>query len=175
MLISKRVALALVSFFTLAVFFGLYATSASVVFASFVRSYYCIPHGEGKVECCSQIKGTQWCTICDDTKPPSNCGSRFPEPLGVAPPPPSTSTCPKNTAVDANGKCAPLTQGPQTPSTTTPKDTTGAIEQPPSANLAQQPKSQTICPDGSAPDANSQCPTTGNQNPQSLANNNIII
>jgi hypothetical protein len=60
-----------------------------------------------------------------------------------------------------------LTQGPQTPSTTTPKDTTGAIEQPPSANLAQQPKS--------LPDANSQCPTTGNQNPQSLANNNIII
>lgn len=107
----------------------MYANSASVVFAAaFVRDYYCIPHGDGLVECCSEIKGLQWCTICDDTKPPSNCGTRFPEPLGVAPPPPSTKTCPENTALDANGNCAPLTQGPKEPSspkldcTTNPND-----------------------------------------------------
>lgn len=40
-----------------------------------------------------------------------------PPPSGVAPPP-STKTCPQNTAVDANGNCAPVTQGPkETPST----------------------------------------------------------
>ena len=27
-------------------------------------------------------------------------------------PPPSTKTCPENTAIDANGNCTPLTQGP---------------------------------------------------------------
>jgi hypothetical protein len=40
-----------------------------------------------------------------------------PPPSGVAPPP-STQTCPENTALDANGNCAPVTQGPkETPST----------------------------------------------------------
>jgi len=81
--------------------------------------------------------------------------------------------------VDANGKCAPLTQGPQTSSTTAPKGATGTIEQPPTNLASPQPPSTsqtTTCPDGSTPDANGQCPppptTTGNQNPQSLTNNN---
>jgi hypothetical protein len=35
-----------------------------------------------------------------------------PPPSGVAPPP-STNTCPENTVLDANGNCAPVTQGPK--------------------------------------------------------------
>ena len=41
-----------------------------------------------------------------------------PPPSGVAPPP-STTTCPANTALDANGNCAPLTQAPTDRGTTT--------------------------------------------------------
>jgi hypothetical protein len=37
-----------------------------------------------------------------------------PPPSGVAPPP-STQTCPENTALDANGNCAPVTQTPKEP------------------------------------------------------------
>ena len=101
----------------LALIFGLYATPASVVAsAGFVRDYICTPADEPtipdpQVECCAYIEGTLWCTTCDATDPPSNCSPRYPNPTGVAPPP-STEICPENTVIDANGNCAPLTQGP---------------------------------------------------------------
>jgi hypothetical protein len=108
--LRKPVILVVISFFALAVFFGLYANSASVVFAAFQPHYICIPSGGPLIECCDEIHGTVWCTTCDNTSPPTNCGPRYP---GSIAPPPSTKTCPENTAVDANGNCAPVTQGPK--------------------------------------------------------------
>jgi hypothetical protein len=172
--ISNLITFALISFFTLSVFFGLYASSASVVFASFVRDYYCVPHGNGKVECCSLIKGTQWCTICDDTKPPSGCGERFPEPMGVAPPP-STQTCPENTAVDAKGNCAPLTQGPKEPPagvdcTANPNDPScKPAELKPSVDCTQNPDDPLCKPAGINPPSD-----TGNQSPDNNNNNPLL-
>jgi hypothetical protein len=169
---SKRLLLALVSFFTLAVFFGLYASSASNVFA---LRYICGDPIGYQVKCCAVIDGKKWCTICDNTPPPSspsNCGPRFPgrsddlqPPTNLAPP----KVCPDGSSPDANGVCPPVTQG--TPPSPPPKGATGTIEQPPT-NLAPPPPSSqtTTCPDSSSPDANGQCPpptTTGNQNPQS--------
>lgn len=61
-----------------------------------------------------------------DTGEFENCGLESkgsstiaPLPSGVAPPP-STQTCPANTALDANGNCAPLTQGLTDQGTTLP-------------------------------------------------------
>jgi hypothetical protein len=168
--------LLIVSFFALAVFFGLYATNASVVFAV---KYTCTKY-DVQLECCAVINGKKWCTLCDVTQPPSNCLPRYPgrtagetaPPTNVAPP----KVCPDGSSPDANGVCPPVTQG--TPSPPPPKSATGTIEQPPTNLAPPQPPSTsqtTTCPDGSSPDANGQCPptmTTGNQNPQSLTNNN---
>jgi len=131
--------LTLTSFITLAVFFGLYASSASVVFALY---YQCQEVGT-QVKCCAYIKGRAWCTICDNTQPPSNCGPRYPPngitdggngpPTNLAPP----KVCPDGSSPDASGVCPPVTQG--TPPPPPPKGATGTIEQPPS-NLASQPK-----------------------------------
>jgi hypothetical protein len=57
-------------------------------------------------------------TKVESIKPPDG-GEVFPKetappPSGVAPPP-STQTCPENTALDANGNCAPVTQTPKEP------------------------------------------------------------
>jgi hypothetical protein len=53
-----------------------------------------------------------------------------PPPSGVAPPP-STTTCPANTALDTNGNCAPVTQGPTDQ---------GATTQPPTGDNTNSPK-----------------------------------
>ena len=59
--------------------------------------------------------------------------------------------------------------GSSTPPTVQPPPAQSGVTEQPPTNLAP-PK---VCPDGSQPDANGQCPTTtGNQNPQSLTNNN---
>jgi hypothetical protein len=122
------------------------------------------PIGSDQVTCCQDqtdqtgLKIT-YCTDCDDTTPPSNCGPRYIPHEGGSVPPPVVSTEPPPAAP---------------PKGRTPVTTGNTIEQPPT-NLAPQPSSQTTtCPDGSSPDANGQCPppTTGNQNPQSLNNNN---
>jgi hypothetical protein len=137
----------LISYFTLTVFFGLYATSASVVFAAknTNKTYLCeeteFTRPQGKVECCDNIDGKIWCTLCDNTSPPSHCGMRYPgrtvgetaPPTNVAPP----KVCPDGSSPDANGVCPPVTQG--TPPSPPPKGATGAIEQPPT-NLASPSK-----------------------------------
>jgi hypothetical protein len=81
----------------------------------------------GTASCCWEDFGERKCQTCHvDTNtgefydctslnpttqggPPS--GVIAPPPSGVAPPP-STTTCPENTALDANGNCAPVTQAP---------------------------------------------------------------
>jgi hypothetical protein len=70
----------------------------------------CYDDGTGNLACGAYDK-------VESIKPPDG-GEVFPKdtappPSGVAPPP-STETCPENTALDANGNCAPSTQGPST-------------------------------------------------------------
>lgn len=87
-----------------------------------------------RATCCwfDPITGGEACQTCEvntDTGEFENCGLESkgrpgsstiaPLPSGVAPPP-STQTCPANTALDANGNCAPLTQGLTDQGTTLP-------------------------------------------------------
>ena len=82
-----------------------------------------------KQTCCQNEFGTgpkgvpitlHWCTDCTNTRPPSNCGPRYPardvSNLNVVPgklpsdvvqsrEPQTTSTCPDGSAQDANGNC----------------------------------------------------------------------
>ena len=78
----------------------------------------CYDNGTGNLACDAYEK-------VESIKPPDG-GQVFPKdtappPVGVAPPPPppSTQTCPDNTALDANGNCTPVTQGPTDQGTTT--------------------------------------------------------
>lgn len=114
---------------------------------------------EGTATCCWSEEGvlTVFCQTCEvntQTGDFENCndvhvGSRgqlppsippsgvAPPPSGVAPPPPSTTTCPENTVVDANGNCAPLTQGPkESPPSSTDQGTT----QPPDNTASSKQK-----------------------------------
>jgi hypothetical protein len=87
--------------------------------------------GRLKATCCWKEPGVippeincQTCNVNTDTGEFEDChdaqasegllgpGVIAPPPSGVAPPPP-TETCPENTALDAQGNCTPLTQGPQ--------------------------------------------------------------
>jgi hypothetical protein len=178
--LNAPVTFVLILFFTLTIFFGMFVIHVPIVYGYACGSLPGTP--DGKTTCCVTDKDNRsWCTDCDDTIPPSNCGARYPNPdpkvLGGAKPPTNLAppkVCPDGSSPDANGVCPPVTQG--TPPSPPPKGATGAIEQPPT-NLAPPPSSQTTtCPDGSTPDASGQCPppttTTGNQNPQSLTNNN---
>jgi hypothetical protein len=88
----------------------------------------CSPFGDFGVRCCwTGPNGFDICQICyiledgqiDGCDPPNTKGnpdssSIAPPPSGVAPPS-STQTCPENTALDANGNCAPVTQTPKEP------------------------------------------------------------
>ena len=55
-------------------------------------SIMCSPQGNGKTYCCASVRGpedfgsmtTTWCTMCDDTNPPSNCTPRE-KPKAVSP------------------------------------------------------------------------------------------
>lgn len=60
----------------------------------------------GEFENCTDVR----CISCAKGLP--GPGIIAPPPVGVAPPP-LTETCPENTALDAQGNCTPLTQGPQ--------------------------------------------------------------
>jgi hypothetical protein len=95
---------------------------------------YCLGQGDNptspakQIACCQDFTYSDgieitWCSNCDNTQPPSNCGPRYvlkttgtggkvvnipPIDTNVAP---STKVCPDNSAPDANGKCHPVTQG----------------------------------------------------------------
>ena len=82
----KPVVLVVASFLIAALIFSLYSIPA--VFARISRGPIgCTPHGIGapgpQVLCCqTETDSTtgitiNWCTLCDDTEPPSNCGPRF--------------------------------------------------------------------------------------------------
>ena len=76
--------------------------------------------------CCWDSSSGRQCQVCQvntDTGEYENCSEVLskgrpdtntiaPPPSGVAPPPSTTTTCPENTALDANGNCAPVTQAP---------------------------------------------------------------
>jgi hypothetical protein len=92
---------------------------------------------KGTATCCWRDPGIipaqntcQTCHVNTNTGEFENCTSVLskgkpdtstvaPPPSGAAPPP-STNTCPENTVLDANGNCAPLTQGPTDQGTTLP-------------------------------------------------------
>jgi hypothetical protein len=107
--------LLIASFFALAVFFGLYATNASVVFA-FIRNYTCGDAGGGKVACCTYIPSTEpsgpgtYCTRCAATKPPSNCGPRYK--LRTTDVPPVSPTTPTLNDQLTTTNAAPLQSSP---------------------------------------------------------------
>ena len=69
----------------------------------------CYDNGTGNLACGPYEK-------VESIKPPDGAQDfpkdTAPPPVGVAPPPSSTQTCPENTALDANGNCAPVTQAP---------------------------------------------------------------
>jgi hypothetical protein len=104
------------------------------------------------ITCCqteTDSKGVEikYCTICENTVPPSNCGPRFEDPTRAKLP---TSDLP---TVE------------QTPTVSQPKVLSGknlsslstsTIEEQPSTTLQQQ--KTTTCPDGSTPDAKGNCP-----------------
>ena len=111
------------------------------------------------ITCCqteTDSKGVEikYCTICENTVPPSNCGPRFEDPTRVKSP---TSDLP---TVE------------QTPTVSPPKVlsgknlsslSTGTIEEQPSTTLQQQ--KTTTCPDGSTPDDNGNCPSAKDKTP----------
>jgi hypothetical protein len=96
------------------------SSSASLVFGKkTVTEISCYPQ-DGKTRCCGSevddhlvygYTGVTYCTTCDNTSPPSNCSPR--EKIERQQPTTTTTNmCPANTALDRNGNCAPLTQGP---------------------------------------------------------------
>jgi hypothetical protein len=100
------------------------------------------------VQCCwNGPNGNSICQLCwtDDqgnffycdpprTKDKADSSTIAPPPSGVAPPP-STQTCPENTALDANGNCAPLTQGPTDQGTTAQPPSSTDDNKPPKPKL----------------------------------------
>lgn len=122
--------------------------SVQPVFAS--PPAYCFEHdcaerfcdnnpAKGTATCCWKEPGVipretkcQTCHVNTSTGEFENCTSVLskgradssiiaPPHSGVAPPP-STETCPENTALDAKGNCTPLTQTPEEPSPPQPTE-----------------------------------------------------
>jgi hypothetical protein len=98
-----------------------------------LQAICCWDSGSGRV--------CQACQVNTDTGEFENCSEVLskgrpdtntiaPPPSGVAPPPSATTTCPENTALDANGNCAPVTQAPPS----TDQGTTTTQLPPPSDN-----------------------------------------
>jgi hypothetical protein len=131
------------------------SASTSIVFAKPVKKgpIECNNSADNlKITCCqtqtsSNGQTATYCTTCDNTAPPSNCGPRF---IKQENPPPSV------------GPAQPLSTPPPPSNATTPPPVSPSPTK-------QQTQTTTTCPDGSAPDANGQCPT---QNLQSLTNSN---
>jgi hypothetical protein len=90
-------------------------------------------HPNGITECCQTVGATgDWCTKCDNTNPPSNCGPRY---------------CVLN--------CISGSIGPVGTSKSTPPPPPNALQLP-----SQQQQTTKTCPNGSAPDANGNCPSS---------------
>ena len=114
--LRKPMALVLIAALALALIYT--SSSTSLVFGKkTVTEITCYPQ-DGKTRCCGSevddqlvygYTGVTYCTTCDNTSPPSNCSPR--EKIERQQPT-TTNMCPANTALDRNGNCAPLTQGP---------------------------------------------------------------
>ena len=70
------------------------------------------------VECCQTSKRgpgdieIHWCTMCDNTDPPSNCGERYPS-TDIGPPPPPGPGRPLGSIPEGGGVLPELQQNPQ--------------------------------------------------------------
>ena len=102
------------------------------VFAATKGPIECTALSDHSTECCqttTEDDGIEitWCTMCENTDPPSNCSGRYQGPLfDVAPPPSTTTSCPDlNQALDATGNCEPLVQAPEQPPAPTSPPTGG--------------------------------------------------
>jgi hypothetical protein len=113
------------------------------IFCHVISNSASASHPNGITECCQGV-GTHetfgsWCTKCDNTNPPSNCGPRY-----------------------CVGNCDPYSIGPVGNSKSTPPAPPNALQSP-----SQQQQTTKTCPNGLAPDANGNCPppttTTNNQ------------
>jgi hypothetical protein len=149
--------------------------SVALIFSSYVRSdvYAKSRVTRGPIECnnladdelirCCQTetdsKGVKitYCTVCDNTAPPSNCTPRT-EARQIKLPPSDLATT------------------ELTPTVSPPKDypplTTDNLEKLSTTTL--QPKT-TSCPDGSAPDAKGNCPTAENKTPPPPSSDNLQL
>jgi hypothetical protein len=122
--------------------------AVAFVFSSFSSSFYAFARAKivsrGQIECtihsgdykliygamtCCQTETDQnglevkYCTDCQNSTPPYNCGPRHIASGGSGNPPPpqppknaplsstQQTTCPDGSAPDADGKCPPVTQG----------------------------------------------------------------
>jgi hypothetical protein len=82
---------------------GLFTAPVYVADSQFEKNYFCYPPEGDLIECCAFIEGILWCTTCSATYPPSNCGPRYPEPLGIAPPTATPNpTAPENALPQGN-------------------------------------------------------------------------
>jgi hypothetical protein len=127
-------------------------------------------HTTAKVSCCQKTTYTDgtsvtYCTDCDDTKPPSNCGPRYENPLGPAQGvTPTIPILPRSAGL--------LNQAPSASqfnshggNTVGNGENTGQqqqlqTEQPQLQSSQQQQPTTKICRDSSTPDANGKCPNT---------------
>jgi hypothetical protein len=134
--------------------------------ANMVFAYYCENFGDRTVKCCQTNPDgkSAWCTTCDKTNPPSNCSPRFLEgtPNTSTPPPPPNNVLPVSPPAFSNALPPPSTSS-------TPTGNNSSI--PPALSITKEhnlastkvygppsQQQQTTCPDGSAPDANGNCP-----------------
>jgi hypothetical protein len=133
---KKTVILVIISFLTVALILSSLSRS-DVVFAKSNITYgevQCENYGDFTVKCCqnqtdtSTGKTTRYCTTCNKTNPPSNCSPRYVEAEGLSNP----TTLP------------PTNELPPPP--------------PPPPKNVLPPSSTITCPNGSAPDANGNCP-----------------
>ena len=112
----------------------------------------------GLIQCCqteTDSKGVEikYCTNCDDTVPPSNCGPRFQSAWRTVP-----SDLP---SVELNPTVSPPRDHPPL--------TTDNLEQLPTTTLQHETE---LCPDGSAPDAKDNCSTAENEIPSPPGSDN---
>jgi hypothetical protein len=174
--LRKPVIFVVMSLFALALIWSSYSTP-DYVFAkpkATRGNVHCYNFGDVTVKCCQaeyNDRGQEthiWCTLCDKTDPPSNCGPRWDDRAraGLAPPP-STKTCPDGSAPDANGNCPPVTQGPREspPSTgvdctANPNDPSCATKITPSVDCNKNPDDPLCKPVGINPPPRDQQGTT---------------
>ena len=135
-----------------------FSSTADVLAKPKKTSYTCRFGGPGKVQCCGDVPSPRYsgqtityCTICDNTSPPSNCSDRY-----------CVSGCAfANVLSPSDNNTGQLP--PAHTLSSSPPALSNAL--PPSSQ--QQQQITTTCPDGSQPDTNGNCPsgttTTNNQ------------